>query len=508
MAVAQDVPGGGIHGARAALAAGKSALVWRRQIADTDTPISAALKLFEPDRGDFLLESVEGGAVRGRYSLIGLAPDLVFRAQGEKAEINRHWATDRDAFVAEPVGALDALRALVAECRADLDPALPAALACLVGYFGYETVGLVEKLPRPSPNPLDLPDMLFVRPTVILVFDRLADALFLVAPVWKGSYRDADAAIDEALERIDATAARLAAPLPDVPPPAAIADVEVTPVLQPGRYAAMVERAKDYIVAGDIFQVVLAQRFTSPFTLPPIALYRALRRINPSPFLYYLDLPGFALIGSSPEILVRARDGEVTIRPIAGTRPRGKTAVEDAANRESLLTDPKERAEHLMLLDLGRNDVGRVAAAGTVTVTDSYTVEFYSHVMHIVSNVVGQIAPGKDALDALFAGFPAGTVSGAPKVRACEIIAELEPETRGAYAGGVGYFGPDGNMDSCIVLRTAVLKDGVMHVQAGAGIVADSTAEYEQRECEAKSGALLAAAREAVSLARESRFGQ
>ena len=330
----------------------------------------------------------------------------------------------------------------------------------------------------------------------------------MVAPVWKGSYRDADAAIDEALERIDATAARLAAPLPDVPPPAAIADVEVTPVLQPGRYAAMVERAKDYIVAGDIFQVVLAQRFTSPFTLPPIALYRALRRINPSPFLYYLDLPGFALIGSSPEILVRARDGEVTIRPIAGTRPRGKTAVEDAANRESLLTDPKERAEHLMLLDLGRNDVGRVAAAGTVTVTDSYTVEFYSHVMHIVSNVVGQIAPGKDALDALFAGFPAGTVSGAPKVRACEIIAELEPETRGAYAGGVGYFGPDGNMDSCIVLRTAVLKDGVMHVQAGAGIVADSTAEYELRECEAKSGALLAAAREAVTLARESRFGQ
>jgi anthranilate synthase component 1 len=242
--------------------------------------------------------------------------------------------------------------------------------------------------------------------------------------------------------------------------------------------------------------------------LPPIALYRALRRINPSPFLYYLDLPGFALIGSSPEILVRARDGEVTIRPIAGTRPRGRNAVEDAANRESLLADPKERAEHLMLLDLGRNDVGRVAAAGTVTVTDSYTVEFYSHVMHIVSNVVGRLAPGKDALDALFAGFPAGTVSGAPKVRACEIIAELEPETRGAYAGGVGYFGPDGNMDSCIVLRTAVLKDGVMHVQAGAGIVADSTPEYEQRECEAKSGALLAAAREAVALARGSDFGQ
>ena len=498
----------GIASARTALAAGKSALVWRRQIADTDTPISAALKLFEPDRGDFLLESVEGGAVRGRYSLIGLAPDLVFRAQGQSAEINRNWARDRDAFVPEPAGALEALRALVAECRADLDPALPAALACLVGYFGYETVGLVEKLPRPAPNPLELPDMLFVRPTVILVFDRLADALYLVAPVWKGSFSNADHAVEQALERIDATAARLAAALPPQPPQPDIADVEVTPVLEPGRYKSMVERAKDYIVAGDIFQVVLAQRFTSPFTLPPIALYRALRRINPSPFLYYLDLPGFALIGSSPEILVRARDGEVTIRPIAGTRPRGKTAVEDAANRESLLADPKERAEHLMLLDLGRNDVGRVASAGTVTVTDSYTVEFYSHVMHIVSNVVGRLSPDKDALDALFAGFPAGTVSGAPKVRACEIIAELEPETRGAYAGGVGYFGPDGNMDSCIVLRTAVLKDGVMHVQAGAGIVADSTPEYEQRECEAKSGALLAAAREAVDLARQAGFGQ
>ncbi|MET0370452.1 MAG: anthranilate synthase component I [Sphingobium sp.] len=500
--------GAGIERARAALAQGRSALVWRRQIADTDTPISAALRLFEPDRGDFLLESVEGGSVRGRHSLIGLAPDLVFRARGETAEINRQWATDRDAFLPADQDALPALRALVAECRAEPDPDLPPALACLVGYFGYETVGLVEKLPRPAPNPIDLPDMLFVRPTVILIFDRLADALYLVAPVWAGGFADADQAIDAALDRIDATAARLATPLPAPGPTAEIADIAVTPVLEPGRYETMVDRAKEYIVAGDIFQVVLAQRFTSPFTLPPIALYRALRRINPSPFLYYLDLPGFALIGSSPEILVRARDGEVTIRPIAGTRPRGKTAGEDAENRASLLADPKERAEHLMLLDLGRNDVGRVATAGSVRVTDSYTVEFYSHVMHIVSNVVGRLSPEKDALDALFAGFPAGTVSGAPKVRACQIIAELEPETRGAYAGGVGYFGPDGNMDSCIVLRTAVLKDGVMHVQAGAGIVADSTAEYEQRECEAKSGALIAAAREAVTLARRGTFGQ
>jgi anthranilate synthase component 1 len=270
----------------------------------------------------------------------------------------------------------------------------------------------------------------------------------------------------------------------------------------------MVDRAKEYIRAGDIFQVVLSQRFEADFSLPPTALYRALRRINPSPFLYHLDLPGFALTGSSPEILVRARDGEITIRPIAGTRPRGKTAAEDEANRTSLLADPKERAEHLMLLDLGRNDVGRAAEAGSVRVTDSYTVEFYSHVMHIVSNVVGALRPGSDALDALFAGFPAGTVSGAPKVRACQIIAELEPETRGPYAGGVGYFSPDGSMDSCIVLRTALVKDGVMHVQAGAGIVADSDPAYEQRECEAKAGALFAAAREAVARAGEAGFGQ
>ena len=281
-----------------------------------------------------------------------------------------------------------------------------------------------------------------------------------------------------------------------------------TPTLPPERYRAMVARAQDYIAAGDIFQVVLAQRFTTPFPLPPFDLYRALRRINPSPFLYHLDLPGFALTGSSPEILVRVRDGEVTIRPIAGTRPRGRTAAEDTALRDQLLADPKERAEHLMLLDLGRNDVGRVAATGSVAVTDSYTVELYSHVMHIVSNVVGRLRPDRDALDALFAGFPAGTVSGAPKVRACEIIAELEPETRGAYAGGVGYFSPDGSMDSCIVLRTAVVKDGVMHAQAGAGIVADSDPAAEQRECEAKAGALFAAAREAIARAGAAAIGQ
>ena len=494
--------------ARASLAAGRPGFVWRVQVADTETPVAAALKLIEPGRGDFLLESVEGGATRGRHSLIGLAPDLVLRAHGDTAEINRAWATDRQAFVPAGAPTLAALRALVAECRGDVPPALPRALACLVGYFGYETIGLVEHLPQPDADPLALPDLMFVRPTVILVFDRLADSLYLVAPVWPDAARDPDVQIADANERLDAVAATLAQRMLPEMPRIDAAELSYTPAIPPATYHAMVKRAQDYIQDGDIFQVVLAQRFTTPFTLPPFELYRSLRRINPSPFLYHLDLPGFALIGSSPEILVRVRDGEITIRPIAGTRPRGKTAAEDEAHRHELLADPKERAEHLMLLDLGRNDVGRAAAPGTVRVTDSYGVEFYSHVMHIVSNVVGDLSPKADALDALFAGFPAGTVSGAPKVRACQIIAELEPERRGAYAGGVGYFSPDGSMDSCIVLRTAVVKDGVVHAQAGAGIVADSVPASEQRECEAKAGAILAAARDAVTRAAAPRFGQ
>lgn len=477
-------------------------------VADTVTPVGAALHLFAEGRGDFLLESVEGGEVRGRYSLLGLDPDLVFRAEGNSAAVNRNWQSDRSGF--EPAGAntLDALRALLAECRIDVPDALPPALACVVGYFGYETIGLVEKLPQPENRALDLPDMLFVRPTLLLVFDRLSDALFCISPLWPSDAAPSDP-LEQASERIDAALARLAAGLDfreggfgDLPEP------EPQATMPAQDFAAMVDRAKDYITAGDIFQVVLSQRFSAPFALPPMALYRALRRVNPSPFLYFLDLPGFAVVGSSPEILVRVRDGEVTIRPIAGTRPRGATTEADQEAEKSLLADPKERAEHLMLLDLGRNDVGRVASTGSVNVTDSFTVERYSHVMHIVSNVVGQLDASHDAIDALFAGFPAGTVSGAPKLRACEIIAELEPATRGPYAGGVGYFSPDGSLDSCIVLRTAVVKDGTMHVQAGAGIVADSDPAYEQRECEAKAGALFAAAREAVRLAREPGYGQ
>lgn len=502
----------GVDAARDALGAGANALVWRRLVADTLTPVGAALRLIVPGRGDFLLESVEGGAVRGRYSLLGIDPDLVFRAEGSRAEINAAWQTDRAAFAPSTAPPLAALRELLADCRIDVPTGLPPALACVVGYFAYETLGLVESVPRPDGAGLGLPDLLFTRPRLLLVFDSLGEELFCIAPIWRTG--DADRAIADAADRIDAALARLSGPEPEAE--RATGDLPAAtlqPQLEPGAYRAMVQRAKDYIAAGDIFQVVLAQRFSCPFPLSPFALYRALRRVNPSPFLYFLDLPGFAIVGSSPEILVRVRDRtdgskEVTVRPIAGTRPRGATPEDDRAAEESLLADAKERAEHLMLLDLGRNDVGRVASRGSVTVTDSFTIERYSHVMHIVSQVTGTLDPAHDAVDALFAGFPAGTVSGAPKIRACEIIAELEPEARGPYAGGVGYFAPDGSIDSCIVLRTGVVKDGILHVQAGAGIVADSDAEYEQRECEAKAGALRAAAMEAFRIAGEAGYGQ
>ena len=505
--------------ARAQLAAGRPALVWREAVADMLTPVGAAATLIEPGRGDFLLESVEGGEVRGRYSLLGLAPDLVFSAGAAGPAINRRWsdsAARAEAFEPQSGDATHVLRALVEECRIETPGGLPPALAVLVGFFGYETISRIEPVGVAEGKGIGLPDMVFVRPTVLLVFDSLSDAMFAVAPVWEAGGNPARA-VDAAGERLDEVLRRLQQPpAPDRPEANAVADLpepELAPEVPEGDYAAMVHRAKDYIAAGDVFQVVLAQRFTCPFTLPPLALYRALRRINPSPFLYFLDMPGFAIVGSSPEILVRVRpegDGalQVTVRPIAGTRPRGADRAADRAAQDSLLADPKERAEHLMLLDLGRNDVGRVARAGSVEVTDSFTVERYSHVMHIVSNVVGELAEGRAPLDALFAGFPAGTVSGAPKVRACQVIAELEPERRGAYAGGVGYFAPDGSLDSCIVLRTAVVKDETMHVQAGAGIVADSDADYEARECRAKAGALLAAAREAVRIAGEAGYGQ
>ena len=493
--------------ARAALASGEASLVWQTVSADCLTPVAAALRLMRPARGDFLLESVEGGEQRGRYSLLGLDPDLVIRAHEGRAGINRDWPQDRDAFEPLDQPPLNALRALHTECRIDVPDGLPPALSVLVGYLGYEMFGLVETVPRAAPAPPDTPDMMFVRPRLLIVFDAVRDELSSIVPLWPGR-GDPAGRVDRAAERIEAALAELAAPQPVRSDHANHPVPELEPTMPASEYLAMVGRAKEHIVAGDVFQVVLSQRFTCSFALPPMALYRSLRRVNPSPFLFLLDFPGFAVVGSSPEILVRVRDGVVTVRPIAGTRPRGDDPERDRAAERDLLSDPKERAEHLMLLDLGRNDAGRVSEGGSVAVTERFAIERYSHVMHIVSNVTGRLAADKDAMDALFAGFPAGTVSGAPKIRACELIAELEPATRGVYAGGVGYLAPDGSIDSCIALRTGVLKDGVLHIQAGAGIVADSDPEAEHRECHAKAGALLTAAKEAVRIAGEPGFGQ
>ncbi|HMG49912.1 MAG TPA: anthranilate synthase component I [Inquilinus sp.] len=489
---------------------GKPQVVWTRLVSDLDTPVSAMLKLAGDEPYSFLLESVEGGAIRGRYSAIGLRPDLIWRCRGDTVEINRKALADLDSYTPVAARPLDSLRALIAESRIDLPRGFPPLAAGLFGYLGYDMVRQMEVLPDTNPDTLGVPDSIMIRPTIVCVFDTIADVVTIVTPVFPDPAVTAEKAHEAACERLSNVVAgfesslshREAAAegvLPALPEP--------TSNMTREEYHAVVERAKEYIRAGDIFQVVLSQRFALPFTLPPFALYRALRRLNPSPFLVFQNFRDFAVVGSSPEILVRLRDGEVTIRPIAGTRPRGATPEEDAALEQDLLADPKERAEHLMLLDLGRNDVGRVAQIGSVKVTDRFIIERYSHVMHIVSNVVGRIGPEHDAIAALSAGFPAGTTSGAPKVRAMEIIDELEVARRGVYAGAMGYFGANGDMDTCIALRTAVVKDDTLYIQAGGGVVADSDPEAEYQETRNKARALVRAAEDAVRFANRPRSG-
>jgi anthranilate synthase component 1 len=488
---------------------GRPQVVWTRLVADLETPVSAFLKLSDGRSMSCLLESIEGGAARGRYSIIGLAPDVVWRTFGDRAEVNRQAHIRPDSFKPEAEPALKSLRALLAQSRIELPPELPPIAAGVIGYLGHDTVRLIEHLPRVPPDSIGVPDGVLVRPTLMVVFDNVKDEMIVVTPVRPEPGVDAQAAYAGAVERLRGVVQALDEPLPHTTAMAGVQLALPEPVsnTSPAEYMGMVERAREYIAAGDIFQVVLSQRFSVPFTLPAFALYRALRRTNPSPFLFHLDFGTFALVGSSPEILVRVRDGEVTIRPLAGTRRRGATPEEDKALEAELLADPKERAEHLMLLDLGRNDVGRVAEIGSVRVTESFAIERYSHVMHIVSHVTGRLDRRHDAIDALMAGFPAGTLSGAPKVRALEIIDELEKEKRGPYGGCVGYFSADGEMDSCIVLRTALVKDGVMYVQAGAGVVADSEPAAEQAECGHKSRALFKAAEEAVRFAERAKLG-
>ncbi len=489
--------------------AGQNQLVYTRLAADLDTPVSLMLKLTGAGRDAFLLESVTGGEVRGRYSIIGMKPDLVWRCDGETARLNRSARFDPQAFEEAEGDPLSSLRALLAECHIDMPEGLPQAAAGLFGYLGYDMIRLVEHLPQQNPDPLGLPDALLLRPSVVVVLDGVKGEVIVVSPAWAGPGRDARAAYAQAAERVMDAVRDLDRALPQVPrgladaPAARAAGPEgAAPAARsnftPEAYREAVLRAKDYIAAGDIFQVVPSQRWAQDFPQPPFALYRSLRRTNPSPFMFFFNFGGFQIVGASPEILVRVFDREVTIRPIAGTRPRGATPEADRALEAELLADEKELAEHLMLLDLGRNDVGRVARIGSVRPTEKFIIERYSHVMHIVSNVVGELSPEHDALSALLAGLPAGTVSGAPKVRAMQIIDELEPEKRGVYGGGVGYFSAGGDMDMCIALRTAVVKDGTLYIQAGGGVVHDSDPEAEYQETVHKSNAIRRAASDAA----------
>ncbi len=491
--------------------AGGSQVIWTRLIDDLETPVSAYLKIAGERAYAFLFESVEGGAWRGRYSIIAMNPDLIWRCHGDQAEIAEGLDAATAPFALQSATALDSLRDLVARCRLDLPADLPPMAGGLFGVLGYDMVRLVERLPNVNADSLGLPDGIMVRPSIVAIFDAIAQEIVLVTTV-RPSMASAQDAYAAARARIAAVAADLAKPLPRAARPSAPSPGPLSSDVSRTDYGAIVERAKDYIRAGDIFQVVPSHRFSAPFATPPFALYRSLRRTNPSPFLFYLNFPGFQMVGSSPEILVRLRDGKITIRPIAGTRPRGKTPAEDLALENELLADEKEIAEHLMLLDLGRNDVGRVATlrdagrntpaqgekTANVRVTESFKVERYSHVMHIVSNVEGDARDGLDPVDVLMAALPAGTLSGAPKVRAMQIIDELENEKRGiTYGGAVGYFGADGSVDTCIVLRTGLVKNGVLYVQAGGGVVADSDPVAEYEETVHKSNALRRAAEEA-----------
>lgn len=482
--------------------AGRAQVVWWTLQSDLETPVSAYLKLADGRPFAFLLESAERGAGsrRDRYSIIGCKPDLVWKCRDGRASLNRRALTDPDAF--EPVdgGALDSLRRLVAENRFDLPSGLPPMAAGLFGYLTYDMVRLMERLPDNNPDELNIPDAILSRPSLVAIFDSYTDNITLVTSVFPTAGIDAQAAYEQACDRLRAAGADLRQPLPygGEPPPGAADFVEPVSNTSRDEYYGMVARAKEYIKAGDIFQVVPSQRLRLPFKLSSLDLYRSLRRLNPSPFLVLLNFAELSVVASSPEVLVRLRDGKVTIRPIAGTRKRGATAAEDAELAADLLADPKELAEHLMLLDLGRNDVGRVAKIGTVKVTSKMQVEYYSHVMHIVSNVEGELDPKYSAIDALMAGFPAGTVSGAPKVRAMEVIDELEKARRGVYAGCIGYFGAGGDMDTCIALRSGVVKDGMLYVQAGGGVVADSDPEAEYQESWNKAQAVIRAAEAAA----------
>ncbi|HET6453577.1 MAG TPA: anthranilate synthase component I [Armatimonadota bacterium] len=464
--------------------------VYREILADMETPVSAYRKIAR-GKYSFLLESVEGGERLARYSFLGTDPFLIFKSKGREVQIVERMRADK-ITLKEGQDPLHILEDLLARYKWVDDPDLPRFCGGAVGYIGYDAVRFFEKLPDDTVDDLNIPEFFFIFTDVFVVFDHLKHRIKVVCNPEVGS--DPGTTYDLAIEKIDEIVQRLKeTPLP---PSESRGEAKVlkpkSNMTQP-QYEKMVEAAKEYIKAGDIIQVVPSQRLSVPLNVDTFDVYRALRSLNPSPYMYYLHYEDIKIIGTSPEILVTEDRGTVTVRPIAGTRWRGKTEAEDQALAEELLADEKERAEHIMLVDLGRNDLGRVCKYGTVEVGELMIIERYSHVMHIVSNVTGELADGLDQFDVLRATFPAGTVSGAPKIRAMEIIEELEPTKRGTYAGAIGYFSFSGNMDTCITIRTILVKDGVAYMQAGGGVVADSVPANEFQESMNKAGALLKA---------------
>jgi len=447
--------------------------VYYELMADLETPVSAYLKIARGSYS-FLLESVEGGERLGRYSFIGTEPSFILKTGQQN-----------------PVDPLLLVEKEFSQFRLVPITGLPRFHGGLVGYLGYEVARYFEKLPSPDHDPLGLPESILMMVDTLLVFDHLTHKIKVASHAYLDG--DIEASYRQATDKIDSLVARLRQPLPAETPPAATAKSAVSSNLSQTEFESRVSRAKDYINAGDVIQVVLSQRLAKPTSAHPFTIYRALRSVNPSPYMYYLHLDDVHIVGASPELLVQVEDGVISNHPIAGTRPRGRDANHDSTLEEELRTDEKERAEHIMLVDLGRNDIGRVSEPGTVEVTQLMDVERYSHVMHLVSHVQGKLRDGLSPLSAMRSCFPAGTVSGAPKIRAMEIIAELEPDKRGPYAGAVGYFDFSGNLDTAIAIRTIVISNGVAYVQAGGGIVADSVPEREYQESLSKAQALLTA---------------
>lgn len=478
--------------------AGKTQLVWEWVPSDLETPVSAYLKLCKHDPNCFLLESVEGGETLGRYSVLGYAPDLIWTCKNGKVSITINGEEQKQ----EQTNPIESLRHQLASAKIDEVPESlpPMAVSGLFGYMGYDMVRLVEKLPDTNPDDLAIPDSILLRPEILVIFDSVKKMACLSAPVYQHAQNSdltAAQAYEQACKIIQAAKEKLNSPkeLSLLDETSKLSTpLEIRSNMSPDEFKSAVQKMIDYTYEGDIFQGVPSQRFNVDFDLSSFAFYRTLRRVNPSPFMFHLTFNGFQIVGASPEILVRVRDDNVTIRALAGTRKRGANKAEDEALKADLLADEKECAEHLMLVDLGRNDVGRVSEFGTVKVTEKFVVEFYSHVMHIVSNITGKLKSSLDIVDALFAGFPAGTLSGAPKIRAMEIIDEVEVSRRSYYAGAVGYLSGNGTLDTCIAIRTALIKDGKLYIQSGAGVVADSIPESEHQETINKAKGVIHAA--------------